>query len=354
MPTQSMSAALRPGPSNRFTVRRRQALTGLSALFVCANSVAQPAETSTLSDIQFCVQEQVVRPVHRSRSVASLFELCRQLLPSDEMTPVADVAADDSASPDDNDAVLLPSDELGRFFRPYKDNYIIFGRARNADGSTPFTGEELDIKFELGLAFNLFDEITNLKFLAPLGFGYSQRSWWNAAEDSSPFAEHNYNPEIFWQFNHPQQPFAARFPFIDTAGIEHQSNGLKGVDSRSWDRIYVKKEFDLTPRLSVDLKLWRVVGDETNNQDITDYLGHSETTLKFRPNERTRIRLKVSKGDAVEKYSYQLDISYRRPWVNSAFFISYYEGYGEALISYNQKMRSLRAGLYFPLDVLSR
>ena len=127
MPTQSMSAALRPDPSNRFTVRRRQTLIGLSALFVCANSVAQPAETSTLSDIQFCVQEQVVRPVHRSRSVASLFELCRQLLPSDEMTPVADVAADDSASPDDNDAVLLPSDELGRFFRPYKDNYIIFG-----------------------------------------------------------------------------------------------------------------------------------------------------------------------------------------------------------------------------------
>jgi len=202
------------------------------------------------------------------------------------------------------------------------------------------------------MTFNLFQEITNLTFLAPLAFGYSQRSWWDIAEDSGPCAENNYNPEIFWQFDQPQQPRFGRFPFVGIAGVEHQSNGLKGSGSRSWDRAYIQKEFDLLPRLSIKLKLWNVLGDEPTNEDITDYLGQGEATIRFRPNDRTQIRLKLLKGHNVQKVSYQLDISYRRPWLNSTFFISYYEGYGEALISYKQKTRSLRAGLYFPLEVL--
>jgi phospholipase A1 len=242
--------------------------------------------------------------------------------------------------------------EPNRFFRPYKDNYIVFGRASSADGSPPFSGEQLDTKFELGLTFNLFQEITNLTFLAPLAFGYSQRSWWDISEDSEPFAENNYNPEIFWQFDQPEKHRPGRFPFVDIVGVEHQSNGLEGSGSRSWDRAYIQKEFDLLPRLSVQVKLWKVLGDEATNQDITDYLGQGEATIRFRPNDRTQVRLKLLKGNHVQKVSYQFDISYRRPWLNSAFFISYYEGYGEALISYNQKTRSLRAGLYFPLEVL--
>ena len=315
----------------------RQALSCLMLLCASTLASAQSTEPESPAEIQVCVQQQVLRPEHRSRSVSDLYILCEQQLSSDS-----------------NNAAITATPELNRFFRPYKDNYLVFGQARTADGSTPFSGEQLDIKFELGLTFNLFEQITNLSFLAPLGFGYSQRSWWNVGEDSAPFAEHNYNPEVFWKFDQPYSSFAGKFPFIDIIGIEHQSNGLQGPGSRSWDRAYIQKEFDLLPRFSVDVKLWNVLGVEANNQDITDYLGQGQVTLKFEPNERTRIRLRIIKGLEVEKYSYQLDLSYRRPWVNSGFFISYYEGYGEALISFNQKTRSLRAGLYFPLEVLSR
>lgn len=299
---------------------------------------------------QTCLQQQVIKPEHRSLSVADLYALCDQqaTLQSDQ----TDVAIADDGVGGRSAATATASAD--RFFRPYKDNYIVFGQARTADGSPPFSGEQLDTKFELGLTFNLFQEITNLTFLAPLAFGYSQRSWWDVSKDSQPFAEHNYNPEIFWQFDQPARPMIGRFPFVDVVGFEHQSNGLPGVNSRSWDRAYIQKEYDLLPGLSIDVKLWRVLGDEATNQDITDYLGQGQATVKFRPNERTQIRLKLMKGNSVEKYSYQLDIRYRRPWLNSAFFISYYEGYGEALISYNQKTRSLRVGLYFPLEVLSR
>lgn len=292
--------------------------------------------------LQQCLQAEVVKPENRLLGVAELYDKC---------TPVDNTAPEVTDNPPEIEEAAVA---LTRFFRPYKDNYIALGRARTDDDTVPFSGEQLDAKFELGLTFNLFDEITNLDFLAPLGFGYSQRSWWNIGEESAPFAEHNYNPEIFWSFNQPRRPLRGQFPFIDIVGLEHQSNGLEGSGSRAWDRLYIQKEFHLLPQLSMEVKLWDVIGDEANNADITDYLGHGQVNLTFRPNDRTRIRVRLLKGDGVQKYSYQADISYRRPWVNSAFFISYYDGYGEALISYNRKIRSLRAGLYFPLEVLNR
>ncbi len=328
---------------------RQRALACLLALSMPAWASAQDHAAGVSTDVQSCVQQQVVKPEHIDLSVSDLFALCEQPVSTDEPENAEAIITDDPGS----SIMVEPANDLSRFFRPYKDNYIVFGRARTADGSPPFSGNRLDTKFELGLTFNLFEEITNLTFLAPLGFGYSQRSWWDISEESQPFAEHNYNPEIFWRFDQPSRPLAGKFPFVDIVGIEHQSNGQQGPESRSWDRAYVQREFDLLPGLSVDIKLWRVIGDEATNTDITDYLGQGEATFKFSPNDRTQLRLRLIKGNEVEKYSYQFDISYRRPWVNSAFFISYYEGYGEALISYNQKTRSLRAGLYFPLEVLS-
>lgn len=239
--------------------------------------------------------------------------------------------------------VVETTEEPGRFFSPYKDNYLSVGRMRMKDRSTPFSGEDLDIKFELGMTFSFFDNSESFDFLDPLRFGYSQRSWWNITEESSPFTEHNYNPEIFWHFDHP---------LIDIIGFEHQSNGQSGPDSRSWDRLYAQKSFQLTDVFSVDLKLWSVVSDEENNADIRDYLGSAQVGLNFEPNDRTVVRARIIKGHKHSKISYQADIRYRRPWLNSAFYLAYYEGYGEALINYNQKSRSLRVGLYFPLEVL--
>lgn len=57
------------------------------------------------------------------------------------------------------------------------------------------------------------------------------------------------------------------------------------------------------------------------------------------------------RGSKVETWSYTFDIYYRRPNVNGAFFMQYQDTYGEAMISYNQKSRSLRAGFYFPMDI---
>lgn len=309
-------------------------------------------DTRVLADVledptaRECLQQAVLVPENIDRSVAELLQECLPEVPQvdDNALTVVARAVDRAA--------ITAARSLTQFFQPYKDNYIAFGRMRNSDGSLPFSGEKLDTKFELGLSFGPFADIEELSFLTPLRFGYSQRSWWNIADDSAPFTEHNYNPEVFWQFDQPERPLLGRPPFIDIIGFEHQSNGVDGDRSRSWDRVYIQKNIQIAPRFSVNVKLWDILATESNNDDIRRYVGSGQIAMQFHPNDRTRVRVRLMRGSHVEKISYQADIIYRRPWLNTAFFLTYYDGYGEALINYNRKSRSLRAGLYFPLEQL--
>ena len=132
-------------------------------------------------------------------------------------------------------------------------------------------------------------------------------------------------------------------------GYEHQSNGLDQLGSRSWDRIYAQREFKLGEKLGVNIKAWNVVNLGEYNTDITDYLGNVELTKSYPLSDTVSASLTTRKGRRTEKISYQLDLQTNWKWVNGQFFLSYYDGYGEALISYNEKTRSLRAGVHFPI-----
>ena len=321
------------------------------------------------SEIQSCLQDAILEPSNFHLSVAELYALCQDQVAgpvpltgqalttgvqqAEAVLTTSSVADRDETGSDDT---LPPDTSLGLetdsdwFFTPYKDNYLIFGQMRMDDGTPPFSGEQLDTKFSLGLSFSLFSQSELLDFLDPLRFGYSQLSWWNIADDSSPFTEHNYNPEMYWDFTQPGRPLVGDFPYVDRVGLEHQSNGLSGLDSRSWDRVYAQKTYHLLQQLRVGVKLWQVIGTDWQNDDIEEYLGSGQVSLEYEPNDRTLIRFKVQRGHAVSTYTYQADIRYRRPWLNSAFFLSYHNGYGEALINYNKKGSSVRVGLYFPLE----
>ena len=57
------------------------------------------------------------------------------------------------------------------------------------------------------------------------------------------------------------------------------------------------------------------------------------------------------RGNRTGRFSYQVDFMYNPvSLVNMGFFLTYYNGYGEALVSYNQKTESLRAGLVIAYD----
>jgi phospholipase A1 len=339
---------------------------GLLALLPHAVLAQQTALTPELlaQSLENCLRAEVVKPENASRTVAELRALCTPQPPAAVATSVparvvaqdGEVLIEDSQSITPNAAMVRAQMEYGDmndyFFQPYKKNYITFGSLKNEDGSAPFSGESLDIKFELGMQFTLFPEIDSFTALAPLKVGYSQRSWWDIAESSAPFKEHNYNPELFWDFTEAlaRPSNRTRLHIFDLAGYEHQSNGLDGLRSRSWDRFYVQREFRLSEMLGWSVKAWRVVKLGEHNLDIEDYLGNVEVTTHFEFNNWVGVDVRMLKGHETKKISYQADVILPMSrWVNSRFILSYYEGYGEALVNYNKKSRSVRAGFYFPL-----
>ena len=316
---------------------------------ICAVCSANASQQQVLDA---CLLDLLRQPENNGLTVLQIKQLCEsgQQLSGTVIAESADVNLD-SIRPDGGSR--SGQARFSAFFEPYKDTYFVAGTMNGDDGYQPFSGKTADIKFALGLKFRLFPDLPAFEKLAPLYFGYSQQSWWDIAESSGPFREHNYNPEIFWDYSKTSNRNGFNFvgQFVDQIGFEHQSNGLDGTDSRSWDRLYVQRNFQVSNQFKLGIKAWKDVNNEEFNRDITDFLGNVELNASFQPNERLSVNVNARQGWETSKLSYQLDFIYRIPeWVNSQFMLSYYEGYGEALISYNEKTSSLRAGLFFPIS----
>lgn len=318
------------------SIHATRSLLLVMCLGCAGNSMAQSFDD--------CVLQLVGDPTNDGLTVLEIRNRCEAELtidPISALTPVEPLA------PPDSPGAFLD------FFAPYKENYISFGNMQTDNQDPPFSGKTLDIKFELGMKFGLFRDTTLERFIAPLYFGYSQKSWWDIAESSAPFKEHNYNPEVFWDFRDlPGEPgLLARSVsrVVDLVGYEHQSNGRDGIASRSWDRIYASRSFRLDERLSFKLKLWDAVNFGDFNTDIEDYLGNLELSTQFVLSDAFALDLRAMQGRDTETISYELNLHTDWDWMNGQLFLTYYDGYGEALISYNQKTRSLRAGIYFPI-----
>ena len=334
-------------PTSRFLTLACLVLPLFAAL-LCSSPAA--AQSTSIDD---CLREEVTRPENNARTVAELRTRCAEREPTREAVDA--LIADSVATlpvPVTSALPRLEQAPQNTFFQPYKNNYIVFGSMENDDGTAPFSGQSLDIKFELGMKFMLFPQIEELKFLAPVKFGYSQRSWWDISESSAPFKEHNYNPEIFWDFTEAlaRPSSRTRLHIFDYAGVEHQSNGLDSKDSRSWDRVYAQRELRFSEVWAWTFKYWHILNAGDFNDNIQDYLGQAEITTHIDLNNWANINIKTTKGHETETINYQVDLILPMSrWVNSRFVLSYYNGYGEALISYNRKTTSLRAGFYFPL-----
>lgn len=315
------------------------ALATALLLLACQNAGAASFED--------CLLDLARDPDNAELTVAELHSRCQS---------AAGTAVSAAPKPglDDVPAGQPGTARFSEFFEPYKNSYLLFGSMRNRQGGEPFSGKTLDIKFELGLKFRLFPERPGFEKLQPLYFGYAQKSWWDIAESSAPFREHNYNPELFWDYSKTSNRNGFNFigQFIDRIGYEHQSNGRDGDGSRSWDRLYLQRDFRVSNRLSLGFKAWNLVNVGELNRDITDYMGDLRVDGSFRPNDRLTVKASAWQGRRTSKLTYQLDFIYSIPeWVNSQFMLSYHDGYGDALVSYNQKTTSLRAGLYFPVSL---
>ena len=211
----------------------------------------------------------------------------------------------------------------------------------------------LNAKFQLSFRYNPFD-------LWPFYLGYTQTSLWDLHSNSHPFRDTAYRPALFYVNDHAWSSANGRLRFGWQAGLEHESNGRDGLDSRSIFTVFVRPQLDWRfsdhVRLTVATKFYDYL-DKTDNPDIADYRGHADLQIGLLSDD-WRFTTLIRKGTAGSKGSVEVDavLPLRVTdeilarvgvnGVNGYFFLQYFNGWGETIIDYNRKLPAqLRAGL---------
>ena len=235
---------------------------------------------------------------------------------------------------------------------PHRSNYLLpftYNSSPNVDAVRQAdpnkTLKKPEVKFQLSLKVKLWSDIFGKE--ADLWFGYTQQSFWQFYnfEDSSPFRETNYEPELLFNFRTDYRLLGFRGRFINV-GFNHQSNGQSEPLSRSWNRIVANAGFERGD-FSLLVKGWYRVPESAQNDDNPDiekYLGYGEIwAYYFWEKHRFGIMLRNNLDFHSNRGAVQLEWSF--PLINRVSgYLQYYLGYGESLMDYNHSVNRIGIG----------
>lgn len=245
---------------------------------------------------------------------------------------------------------------------PHKANYLLpitYVSDPNSEGNVDLTPENIqntEAKYQVSIKLPLYirGEDTD-----GLYFGFTLQSFWQVynAEVSRPFRETNYEPEVYYQWESDYEIFGLNFNLLQ-AGYVHQSNGQSGLQSRSWDRLYLTSVFS-TERNFYYLKFWyRFPEDEKefpldptgdDNPDIEDFIGRMEVGYG-RQFEKWRLTMRLRNNLSFEDNRGSVEVNATYPISNRYYFmIQYFNGYGDSLIDYNRFQERIGVGIQLKL-----
>lgn len=242
---------------------------------------------------------------------------------------------------------------------PHKPNYLLpftyFDTSRTSyvDNARGLNLDHLEAEFQISLKYIISEDIfvKNLDLHTAL----TARSWWQAynSDISSAFRETNYEPELIFIYKTPWSLFGVT---VDQSSFSftHQSNGQAGTLSRSWNRLIAG--FTLVDnnliwnirtwyRLPEDKKIEVNQSKGDDNPNIEDYMGYGELGLLWKINDKNNLNLMLrnnlksdNKGAIKIGWSFPLSKHLRG-------YVQYFNGYGESLIYYNEKVSRIGTGV---------
>ncbi len=262
---------------------------------------------------------------------------------ADANSAASNLVSSNSASLSQNSASLdsAPQGEQnGRNFgflglKYYEPIYMLFTHDFSKKSDRKADELHFEFSFERPITYDA------LGFGEKISFAYAQNSWWQITQDSAPFRESNYRPELY---------VSAPVPFADELkiGAMHESNGKGGEESRSWNRLYAQSTwsadgFSITPRA------WYAFWLDRTNEDIADYMGYGDLRASYTFGKqrlsalwRNNLHFDGSNRGAIE-------LNYSFPIFNSGFYgyLRYFGGYGESLADYKRSVNKIGIGLSF-------
>lgn len=207
--------------------------------------------------------------------------------------------------------------------------------------------QQLEMKFQFSLKVPVVVNVSDL----PLSvyFAYTQVSFWQAynSENSSPFRETNYEPELFVQWNKPAKLSDNWMFHLATLGFTHQSNGRNDPISRSWNRLESRFVFE-NNNFVVSVNPWyrfKEAEEDDNNPDLLDYYGHGKVTFVYKLNKQTFSL--ISRNNLESGFSRgSVEASWRFPIHGKLNgYLQLFSGYGNSMIEYDQYTNTVGLGI---------
>lgn len=218
-------------------------------------------------------------------------------------------------------------------FSAHRPSYFIFG---DDDLKIQFS-----FKYRLSRKQNIY-------------FAYSQLMFWSIFQESRPFEDINYNPEVFYRIFDAE---GGIFKTLDI-GYLHTSNGEAQTETRSLDRLFLRTNFIIKMDrhlLGTNLMVHHIYDEDITNRDIKNYLGFWDMTIFMTDvlrNEDQRLDLEFrfyagSKILNIDQGGSQIGLIYHfgGDYINPALYLQRFEGYAENLLNYNEKRTEYRLGL---------
>ncbi len=253
---------------------------------------------------------------------------------------------------------LARDSKLGTFnMRAYKPVYLLpafWSSSPNRSPTSSADGQELqmdgidDIETKFQISFktkaieNLFGDNGDV------WMGYTQSSRWQVynGDDSRPFRETNYEPEVLLVFRNSYSigGWKGRMAAV---GINHQSNGRSDPMSRSWNRIMFNVGLDRED-WAVTFRPWIRVGDgsDDDNPDIENYMGRGDVTIVHTRGDQVfslMARHSLRGGDD-SRGALQFDWGF--PLTSHLHgHLQLFSGYGESLLDYDHKATYVGFGI---------
>ncbi|GGK08071.1 phospholipase A [Luteimonas terricola] len=253
---------------------------------------------------------------------------------------------------------LARDSKLGTFnMRAYKPVYLLPAFWTSSPNSTPTSssdGQELqlaavdDIETKFQLSFktkaveNLFGDNGDI------WLGYTQSSRWQVynTEDSRPFRETNYEPEVLLVFRNSYSlgGWKGRMAAV---GINHQSNGRGDPLSRSWNRVMFNVGLD-RENWAITFRPWIRISDgsDDDNPGIEDYLGRGDVTLVHARGDQTFALMARHSLRSGDRSHGALQFDWGFPLSSHLHgHLQLFSGYGESMLDYDHKATYVGFGI---------
>lgn len=209
-------------------------------------------------------------------------------------------------------------------------------------------------KFQLSFKYKFYNpqEIVpgNCSWSEGFYLAYTQTSFWDLKSDSKPFEDTSYKPEVFYISSNINTELAKPSRLFLKTGLQHESNGKSGDNSRSTDYIYIEPilmflEEENAFGLQIFPRAWVYFeNDDHTNEDLKDYRGYFDLGVKLGKAEKlvmeSHFRM-ARKGNSLElNFTYPMNINNFELYLQA----QYSNVLAESLLNYKKRNEALRIG----------